>query len=253
MQRTFHQAQRAKQRWQHRGRIVTFLRATLATSNDDRLGQVCAWLHSFANNGGRPRPVPTAPEYTPQHRQRCPDAGGGTSKCPANFSERAGSTSVARRAARRSAAAAHVRCRARCRRVVRAPHAGGAAGVAACDTFRRSASVADGRPTEGNPSSVGGDRASIFDAPTRAIGREIQNGVPHAGASRAPRMPSVSSACSRPTSDRASRDLPSPTSRDFSLYVGWRSPESAPRSSPSDPRCGTTHVTRDASRFPAYT
>lgn len=75
-----------EQRAQLQARLATTSRASSDVSphnvgnvsNDDQLGQVCAWLHSFGNNGGRSGTVSTASEYTSQHRQRCPDAGGGT-------------------------------------------------------------------------------------------------------------------------------------------------------------------------------
>jgi len=115
-------------------------------------------------------------------------------KCLMNFRGRVRRESNARRsgASARGAAAARS-CRARCRRVVselargccgrRRAHNGGLSIGGVVAIGRRRAS------TERDPSC--GDRTSNFDALTRAIGREIQNGVSHADSARPACRPSV--------------------------------------------------------------
>jgi len=89
-----------------------------------------------------------------------------------------------------------------------------------------------------------------------AIGQEIQNGVSHAGsARRAPRVPSVSSACAddrNPTFLSFSRDA---HRSDSATKTGLASTRKRrfPYIHPSPLWRGGTHVLRDASRFPAYT
>lgn len=137
-------------------------------------------------------------------------------------------------------------CRARCRRVVRArtrvtQPASGARTRSVDRRRRRSARTC--RP-RGDPSC--GDRALNFDVPARAIGQEIQNGVSHV-ASHIPR------AARQLRQRRVSRVSRHSVRQRARLGRRKQPPSRVTRPSvPARPPRGT-HVSRDASRFPAYT